>query len=658
MNAALNQLTEVYLPTILLVDDKPENLMVLEKLLSPLRVKLVKASSGNEALTFMLQEENLMLVLLDVHMPDMDGYEVLEIMHSNDNLKKIPVIFITAYYTDETHRVKGYELGAVDYLYKPIEEVILLGKVDIFLQIYAWREEITALQRRNQLILDSAGEGIFGLDVYGTINFINPAAARILGWNEKDLLNQSIGMILPVEKDTPFIWEQSEIYKSSSSGYFDRVINRFFIKKDKFTIPVDYVITSLRDTQHKYIGAVIVFTDATERINNEKTLSLLQQSQKMESVGQLTGGIAHDFNNILMTVQGNLELLLTEFKEDSKGMKRLNAALHGIERGAALTKRLLAFSRRQTLFPKNIELNHQLQSTMELLKPTLGETIKLHLDYPTDLWPIWVDPNQFDNVLVNLAINSRDAMPNGGDIFIEAQNVSLDVPVAIGKYQVLPGEYVKISFTDNGTGIAQDIMGRIFEPFFTTKEQYKGTGLGLSMIYGFINQCKGSITVYSEIGHGTTFNLYFPRSKFSEPEPVVEVHVEKRITGKETILIVEDEAVVREVVAEYLPTLGYTVLSASDGKQALDIIKENKSIDLLFTDMVMPGGMSGTELATQAKELIPNLKVLLTSGYPKNSLNENQVSTEEHLMKPFKLDELARKVRVLLGARFGSTNAQ
>ena len=658
MNEVQYQFIEKNLPSILLVDDKPENLMVLEKLLSQLSVRLIKASSGNEALSLMLQEDNLVLVLLDVHMPEMDGYEVLEIMYSNNQLKKIPVIFITAYYTAESHRAKGYQLGAVDYLFKPIEEVILLAKVDIFLQINAWREEIAALQRRNQLILDSAGEGIFGVDSEGNINFINPAASRMLGWNEKDLLNKSIEAILLFDEKQSgsFIWEESEIYKSSSSVYFDRVINKTFIKKDKSTIPVDYVITSLREDQDKYMGAVVVFTDATDRINNEKTLNQLQQSQKMESVGQLTGGIAHDFNNILMTVRGNLELLLLESTPDTNESKRINAALNGIERGAALTKRLLAFSRRQTLFPESIDLNLQLQSTIELLKPTLGETIVLKLDFPDDLWPIWVDPNQFDNVLVNLAINARDAMPKGGSIFIEAQNVSLNQTVAIGKYQVTPGEYVKISFTDNGSGMEPEIMSRIFEPFFTTKEQYKGTGLGLSMIYGFVTQSQGSITVYSEPGQGTTFNLYFPKSQYMESELKEEVFVEKRITGKEIILVVEDEAVVREVVAEYLPNLGYKVLVAEDGRKALKIIDENKDINLLFTDIVMPGGIGGTELAKLAKEKLPNLKVLLTSGYPKNTLTDHQISTEDHLMKPFKLDELAKKIRLLLGARFDEDN--
>lgn len=652
MNGLQNQASQGNMPVILLVDDKPENLMVLEKLLVQMDVRLIKASSGNEALAYMLQEDNLVLVLLDVHMPDMDGYEVLEIMHSNDQLQKIPVIFITAYYTDETHRLKGYQLGAVDYLYKPIEEIILLGKVHIFLQIYKSREEISALQQRNQLILDSAGEGIFGLDIHGIINFINPAAASMLGWVDKDILNQSVEVILPIEdlRSERFVWENTEFYQSASSGYFDRVKNKILVKKDKSKIPVDYVITSLRDAQDHYIGAVIVFTDATDRINNERTLNQLQQSQKMESVGQLTGGIAHDFNNILMTVQGNLELLLLQFAEETIEKKRILAALRGVERGAALTKRLLAFSRRQTLFPKNIHLQSQLQSTIELLKPTLGETIQLQFDYPDDLWPIWVDPNQFENVLVNLSINARDAMPHGGSIYIEAENVSLDQTVAIGKYQVLPGDYVKISFTDTGTGMSPEIMTRIFEPFFTTKEEFKGTGLGLSMIYGFMMQSKGSITVYSEINHGTTFNLYFPKSEsaFKENEPV-QMRSEQLLTGKETVLVVEDEAAVREVVSEYLPYLGYTVLTAENGRQALELIRDKKDmINLLFTDIVMPGGISGTELAAQAKTMIPNLKVLLSSGYPKHSLTDNQISTEEHIMKPFKLDDLAQKLRNLL----------
>ncbi|MCS5708830.1 response regulator [Candidatus Berkiella cookevillensis] len=636
-------------PSVLLVDDKIENLIVLEKLLSGLNVKLIKASSGNAALASAVQEENLILILLDVNMPEMDGYEVLEIMHTNDDLKKIPVIFLTAYYTDENHRLKGYELGAVDYLYKPIEENILLGKVKIFMEMHKSREENIALQRRNQLILDSAGEGIFGLDAQGCINFINPAAMTMLGWDYKDLINESIEKILPKESlvAKQYVWEDTKIYKASSNGYSSREMDQAFIKKDRGNFPVDYVVTSLRDNQNKYLGAVVVFTDATHRINNEKTLQQLHQAQKMESLGQLTGGIAHDFNNILMTVQGNLELLAMKLSIEAEEMKHVQSALNGVNRGTALTKRLLAFSRKQTLFPRNIELAKHLHNAVELLSPTLGETIQLCLECADDVWPIWADANEFDNALINLAINARDAMPNGGKIYIQAQNISVDRTISIGQYKVLPGDYAKISFTDQGIGMNAETLSHVFEPFYTTKAKNKGTGLGLSMVYGFVTQSKGMITVYSELDHGTTFNLYFPKYSDEVVHKKELVNEDKDITGHETILIVEDESNVRDLVVEYLSSIGYTILVAHDATQALNIIKNNAKIDLLFTDMIMPGGINGVELAAQAKTYIKNIRVLLTSGYPKIALHDKNI-LEEHIMKPYRLDALASKIREIL----------
>lgn len=648
----LNKNNDCALPSILLVDDKSENLLVLEKLLHTLGVKLIKAGNGNEALSVAVQEENLVLVLLDVNMPDMDGYEVLEIMHSDEKLKQIPVIFVTAYFRDEEHRLKGYELGAVDYLYKPIDRIILLSKVKTFIEIFKNRQENLTLQRQNQLILDSAGEGIFGLDENGYINFINPAAAQMLDREPKELLKKSLEVILPNTEinDGNYAWEDTEIYKASSAGYFHRVQDKILLKKDSENLPVDYVITSLRDERDKYLGAVVVFTDATQRICGEKTLQQLQQSQKMESIGQLTGGIAHDFNNILMTVQGNLELLSMTVPDGTAEKKRIDAALNGVHRGAALTRSLLAFARKQTLFPENINLATHLHDVVELLRPTIGEAITIYLTVKEDTDSIYVDLNQFENVLINLAINARDAMPEGGNIYIDAHNESLNEHVAIGKYQIAPGNYVKISFTDTGTGMKPEIIDHIFEPFFTTKEQGKGTGLGLSMIYGFITQSKGRITVYSELGHGTTFNLYFPRSIISSEKtnPQI-VNLKQSFQGKETILVVEDETAVRDLVHEFLLNAGYTVLTANDGVQALEILKTEKTIDFLFSDIVMPGGISGSTLAKQAKEFFPNIKVLLTSGYPKIALeNGNKISTEEHIMKPYKLDSLALKIREIL----------
>jgi PAS domain S-box-containing protein len=640
-------------PSLLIVDDKEDNLFVLEKILKPLDLTLYKATSGEEALTLALKED-LILILLDVQMPIMDGYEVLELMRLEKRLKKIPVIFITAYYTDDEHRLKSYELGAFDYLYKPLDERVLLSKVNVFLELDKQRRERQLYEQRYELILDSAGEGIFGLDLNGYINFANPAASLLLGTESEALIGQSLEMILPHDKniETPYDWFKTEIYQASVAGYFHRVTNGIFIKKNGTPLAIDYVITSIRSANNDYLGVVIAFSDATLRLQNEETQNQLQQIQKMESIGQLTGGIAHDFNNLLMTIQGNLELLDYSTADNSQEKGRIKAALQAIERGSGLTKRLLAFARKQILFPKRVNIGECIMNTKSMLTPALGEAIEIITLIPDDLWLAWIDAGQFENAIVNLAVNARDAMPHGGKLCIEAHNIKIDEITAIDKYQVTPGEYIKISVTDEGEGMPPEIQDHIFEPFFTTKGVNQGTGLGLSMIYGFIKQSKGHITVYSEVNHGSTFNLYLPKAQENEHHTKVKTKkkVKKTVTkGNEIILLVEDESSVRELGAEYLAYLGYQVLTAENGPAALEILKQNEHIDLLFTDVIMPGGMTGPELATKARELYPQIKILFTSGYPKMALTNNgQLNhSEQHLPKPYRLEKLGLKIREL-----------
>lgn len=636
-----------------MVDDKPENLFVLEKILSPLNVNLFKANSGDEALEIALKKD-FILVLLDVQMPIMDGYEVLEMMRIEKRLRQVPVIFLTAYYTDDEHRMKSYELGAFDYLYKPFDDRILLSKVKVFIELDKQRKEKQLLEQRYELILDSAGEGIFGLDPNGIINFVNPAAAALLGYNNHALTGKSLGEIIAVaEAQKKYDWYKTTIYQISTAGYFHRVNDAVFIKQDGSHLIADYVITSIRGENSQYLGVVVVFSDAGLRLKNEETQRQLLQAQRMESIGQLTGGIAHDFNNLLMTIQGNIELLSLDLGDNTEQTKRVAVALSAIDKGATLTKRLLAFARKQTLFPKRINVHDCMVNVKSMLTPALGETIKISTEAADDLWSIWIDEGQLENALVNLAVNARDAMPNGGELSIEAQNVKIDETIAFDKYQITPGEYVKISITDQGTGIAPEIQEHIFEPFFTTKGEGKGTGLGLSMIYGFIKQSKGHITVYSEMGHGTTFHLYLPKA----PEDVPLKHPEKHadnvaahINGDEIILLVEDETTVREVGYEYLTQLGYKVLVAENGVAALKILQENKDIALLFTDVIMPEKMTGPELAIEARKLCPTIKILFTSGYPKTALANNGKLdfAEQHLAKPYKLMQLAQVIRELL----------
>lgn len=375
------------------------------------------------------------------------------------------------------------------------------------------------------------------------------------------------------------------------------------------------------------------------------------QSQKMESIGQLTGGIAHDFNNLLMIILGNLEILASQLEADSPGQRYIQTALSAIEKGAEFNQQLLAFSRKQILQPQLVNVTQCMSATVKLLKPILDVSTIIETLFPEDLYQIYVDPGQLENTLINLAVNARDAMQKQGTITIEAQNIVIDDTVVANKYDISPGEYVKISISDTGVGIPADLIEHVFEPFFTTKPAGKGTGLGLSIVYGFVKQSKGHVTIYSEANQGTTVNLYLPRAADSTPvvkKPEVKLET---IRGKEKILVVEDEADLRSIIVEYLQNLGYEVIEVDNAVDGLAIIKTEPTIDVLFTDVVTPGELLGTELAEQAKEIIPTLKVLFTSGYPRNALHNKIMdshSFENFLAKPYKIHELGVKLRQLL----------
>ena len=380
--------------------------------------------------------------------------------------------------------------------------------------------------------------------------------------------------------------------------------------------------------------------------------SALRQSQKMEAVGQLTGGVAHDFNNLLTVVIGGLEIVLRAKPGETERIQRsANMALQGAQRAASLTARLLAFSRRQPLAPKPVKVNELVRDMADLLHRTLGEQIELERVLAPRLWPVEVDPNQLENALLNLAVNARDAMPRGGKLTIETSNTALDENYAAREVDVIPGQYVMVSVSDNGTGMTRDTAARVFEPFFTTKEVGLGTGLGLSQVYGFVKQSGGHVAIYSEPGQGTTVRVYFPRFIGTVPESAAAAApaVVARPSDK-VILVVEDSDEVREHSATVLRELGYGVLEAANATAALENLERAPRVDLLFTDVVLPG-MSGRELATAAVERWPDLKVLFTTGYSRNAIvHHGRLDAGVDLIsKPFTFDQLARVVRQVLG---------
>ena len=374
----------------------------------------------------------------------------------------------------------------------------------------------------------------------------------------------------------------------------------------------------------------------------------LVQAQKMEAIGNLTGGMAHDFNNLLGIIIGNLDLLRDRQGGDPEADELSNEALSAALRGADLTRRLLAFARRQPLQPARTDVNELIGGIVKLLERTLGEEIQITLDLNPDLWPVVVDPVQLESSLTNLATNARDAMPAGGQLIIVTGNRSLDADYASQHAEVQPGEYAMIEVSDTGTGMPPEIASRIFEPFYTTKDQGKGTGLGLSMVFGFLKQSGGHINVYSEVGIGTTFRLFLPRAGAdAEASPVDLATTLVRGNG-ESVLAVEDNASLRRVVARQLTELGYRVLEAEDAQTALRII-ESEPVDLLFTDIVMPGGISGYEIADRVLSRWPQIKVVLTSGFPENRGNGDPIARGLRLLsKPYRRDDLGRIIREVL----------
>ncbi len=392
-------------------------------------------------------------------------------------------------------------------------------------------------------------------------------------------------------------------------------------------------------------GFLVAAVDVTAR---ERADAIIRQAQKMETIGHLTGGLAHDFNNLLQIISANLDLMTGDVQGDPRASGRLQNAISGVERGSRLTQQLLAFARRQPLNPQAINLGRTIRSMMDLLRSTLGERIDIEAVVSGGLWNTSADPVQIENCILNLAINARDAMADGGKLTIEVSNAVLDDSYAMGHSEVTPGQYVMLAVSDTGHGMSPEVAARAFEPFFTTKREGEGTGLGLSQIYGFVKQSGGHIKIYTETGHGTSVKLYLPRARkgvdeYSKP-------LSPAAGGTETILVVEDDAGVRAAAIDLLKELGYSVLKAENADEALALLESGARPDLLFTDVVMPGTINTRDFARKAQKICSNLRVLFTSGYTQNAIVHNGRLDDDVflLSKPYRKDELARKVRSVL----------
>ncbi len=534
-------------------------------------------------------------------------------------------------------------------------------------------------------LFESAPDAIVVVDADGLIVRVNAQVQALFGYSRNDLIGKPVEILLPEhyrDKHMSYRVDYTAQPRTRSMGAGLELYGR---RQDGVEFPVDIMLSPLRTSKGNLVTAVIrdiserkqaenalreareqleirveertrELAEANRALRNEMAERLraeeaLLQVQKLEAIGQLTGGVAHDFNNLLTVISGNLQMLQERVAHVPLLLKLAGNAAKAAARGAELTRNLLAFSHRQPLQPREIDIGELVHNMTDMMRRTLGESIHIETAIQAGLAKVAADQGQLENALLNLALNARDAMPRGGELTIKAATTLADAIPGEDMSDMAPGEYVMLAVSDNGSGMPPEVMKRVFEPFFTTKGPGKGSGLGLATVYGFVKQSGGHVRIYSEISRGTTVQLYLPQAK-SNNEALMKEYASNhapRAEG-ETVLLVEDDEGVRELAATFLQDLGYAVLEATNGKQALALLEEGHPIDLLFTDLVMPGGMNGLELSREALRRRPAMKVLHTSGYMENALAyDGQFDVGIQLLtKPYTKEALAQRIRLVL----------
>jgi PAS domain S-box-containing protein len=551
------------------------------------------------------------------------------------------------------HDSSGALVGAVNVLVditerKQAEEVIrqlnetLEQRVEQRSQVIRQAfTELRASEERFRLLVQGVADyAIFMLDPNGFVTNWNAGAARIKGYTAEEIVGHHFSRFYP-EEDQQRRSPQTALETARRTGKYEA--EGWRVRKDGTRFWANAVIDAIHDGTGQLIGFAKITRDLTERRAAEEQL---RQAQKMEAIGQLTGGVAHDFNNLLTAIIGNLEMLATVLPVGDPGRRYAEGALRAASRGSRLTEHLLAFSRRQEIRPEIVSVNDLLRENLMLSQKTVGDGIEIALELQDEVWSCRIDPAQFGAAILNLAANARDAMSRSGRLVFRTENVT----TAENTVDQPAGDYVALSVADTGCGMAADVVERAFEPFYTTKEVGKGTGLGLSQVYGFAKQSGGDARIESKVGKGTTVRIYLPRAD-GQAAAVAVSHegLQKTPPAAATILIVEDDPDVREMIVGILSDLGYQTLVATNGPEALAILNRDHSIDLLFTDIVMPAGMSGTDLARQASRLRPDLKILLSSGYAREANQWRSARVEfPFIAKPYRPATLGKKLEEVL----------
>lgn len=657
-------------PNILIVDDNPENILVIQKILSRIDANILTATSGNDAL-FETLYNDFAVIFLDVQMPGMDGYEVAELLKSDEKTAGIPIIFVTAVDRENTKEIKGYDKGAVDFLFKPFNEAILLSKTKVFLDIYRLKTELEELvtekicelkESNRQLtkeiarkeiveqeliktrsylssIINSISSILIGTDTRGMIINMNTKAAEVSGISAQNAMGKSIAEVFPFFADITL-----ELIASIS--------NNEPVEKNNCPITISDTVTINNFAVYPLIGedidqVVIRVDDVTQE---KKMAEELQQRRHIDSLGQLAGGIAHDFNNMLSAIMGGAELLRIKAGETSHFTKHIDSILTAAERAADLTSKLLSFARKKKTARTTIDMHLLIRDTAAILQRSIDKRITIEIQENAVNSMVLGDDSELSSALLNLGINARDAMPEGGVLTISTLNQKKSLQTMTAGLPPPEKQYLEVSVSDTGIGMSAKVQSMAFEPFFTTKEQGKGTGLGLASVYGTIKAHSGTIKLESAQGNGSSFTLLLPSSQqtIAPAEIVPKAISEQTVTG--TVLVVDDEESLRDIASDLLAELGMKVITAENGRKAVDMVaKRKQEISLILLDMIMPE-LNGRDCYQEIKKIMPDAKVVICTGYaPREMMSELlEEGVLDVIRKPFRLSELKKVVHSCL----------
>lgn len=653
---------------VLVVDDDPRNLLTIGEVLADV-ADVTRASSGEEALRFLLREEYA-VILLDVLMPGLDGYETAELIRRRDSSRSTPLIFLTAIHSDTSHILRGYDVGAVDYLFKPFDPAMLRSKVGVFVELFEKTQEIKrqaaieqelleqnvrvnaekleaerALRRledRQEAILRTLPICVHSRSIEPPhdATFVSGAVERLTGFSP-DAFSKEAGFGLSrVHPDDVAAVEKALAGSLKTGSYACEF--RWLCADESYRYFLDQGVLR-RDREGKPIEIVGTMLDTTDRKQLENQLI---HSQKLDAIGKLTGGVAHDFNNLLASVMSGLNLLKKKTTMGPDAQRILEMTQHAAKQGAELIARMLTFSRRQHLRPAALSLQDTSKTLSSLLTPLLGGLVTLNWQLDEDIWPAYADAGQLEMAIMNLAINSRDAMPAGGAITVRAINRSLRSV----EPDLDPGDYVVIRVEDTGKGIPPEIIERVLEPFFTTKDVGRGTGLGLSTVYGFARQSGGTLRIYSEVDRGTAIELWLPRAA-EDAEPTLKQKsaandfAESSWKTRPRILLVDDSPEMRELTGLLLTESGFEVECANGGAAALALLEQHpENYDIIITDFAMPL-VSGTELVRLARNIRPNWPCIIVTGYADATSLGTRPPDVPVVYKPFEPSDLMEVVR-------------